>query len=85
MRSTEASNCRFREKEKKYAELVTSSVAFRPPVSGATFSNETPAEVTDRPTEVSITKTEFAWPRPVLKGDEALPVRIAPGSERYTG
>ena len=53
--------------------------------SGATFSNETPGEVTDRPTEVSITKTEFGWPKPVLKGDEALPVRIAPGSERYTG
>jgi len=52
---------------------------------GATFSNETPGEVTDRPTEVSITKTEFGWPKPVLKGDEALPVRIAPGSERYTG
>ena len=53
--------------------------------AGATFSNETPAEVTDRPTEVSITKTEFTWPRPVLKGDESLPIRIAPGSERYTG
>jgi len=66
----------------------TSNIPRHEPITfhpGKVFSNEVPGEVTDRPTEFSITKTEFTWPKPTLQGDEALPVRIAPGSERYTG
>lgn len=52
---------------------------------GSTFINEDMAGAIDRPTEVSITKTDYTKPEPVLRGDESLPRRIAPGSERYTG
>jgi len=73
---------------KKLDTGYTSNVPPLEPIQfnpGSTFINENMEGEIDRPTEVSITKTDYIKPEPVLKGDESLPLRIAPGSDRYTG